>query len=239
MKNNTNDFEKKIPMRELEKLTSMNRSTINYYIKEGILPLPQKSAKNMAYYDETFVEKLKLIEIMKKEHYSLAQIKKLINSESGTINDFCFQILESVNKLLPYGVDENLVTKKQLCDIGLDETLINELIEMNIIIPDNTDNTLFPAYSLTVCQFIKYFTDVGIPLPIVEEIINKLKELAYLEKDTFIDYIRNPMIDNHLSPEKQKTEVDQCILNINALLPILHLQFLILPTRNLLKSTPD
>lgn len=239
MKNSPNNSEKMIPMRELEKLTSMTRATINYYIKEGILPMPQKSAKNMAYYDEEFVEKLKLIEIMKKEHYSLAQIKKLINSESGTINDFCFQILESVNKLLPYGVDENLVTKEQLYDIGLNETTINELIEMNIIISSNESNTLFPAYSLTICQFIKYYTDFCIPLPVVEEIINKLKELADLEKNAFVDYIRNPMIDKRLSQEKQKTEVDQCILNINTLLPILHLQFLKLPTKNLLKSTPD
>jgi DNA-binding transcriptional MerR regulator len=58
----------------------------------------------MAYYDEEFVRKLKIAETMKNEKYSLDQIKRLINSNSGSVNDFCFQILDSVNRLLPYGM---------------------------------------------------------------------------------------------------------------------------------------
>lgn len=226
-----------IPMRELEKLTNMTRATINFYIKEGVLPSPKKTAKNMAYYDEDFVKKLKIIEAMKNENYSLNQIKRLINSESGTMNDFCMQILESVNKLLPYGLDEDLVSFHQIREIGFDEKTIEYLIDMKILVSaDESKNTLFPAYSLTVCKFIKYFTDAGIPLKIANEIVSKIKELASIEKNAFVDYIRSPMIENNVSPQKQKNEVQNCIQNINALLPILHLQFIKLPTENLLKT---
>jgi len=226
-------------MRELEKLTNMTRATINFYIKEGLLPLPEKSAKNMAYYDENFIEKLKFIEKMRNSDFTLNQIKKLINFDSSTVNDFGLQILESVNKLLPYGLDEKPVTIQQMKEIGFSDEDINNLIEMRIIISIDKSNTLFPAYSITVCRFVKYFMDFGIPPAVVKEILTKLKEVADIEKNAFVNYIRSPMIENKISQEEQRKEVQRCIENINGLLPILHLQLIKLPTENLRKSESE
>ena len=220
---------KKIPMRELEKLTNMTRATINFYIKEGLLPVPQKSAKNMAYYDEEFIEKLKVIEKMRNADFTLNQIKRLVNYDTNTINGFGLQILESVNKLLPYGVDQNLVSISQIKEIGFSDENINELIDLRIIISTDKSNTMFPAYSMTVCRFVKYFIDLGVPLTVAKDIVTKLKELADIEKNAFINYIRSPMLDSNLSQEEQKQEVEKCVENINGLLPILHLQLIKLP----------
>ncbi len=218
-----------IPMRELEKLTNMTRATINFYIKEGILPLPQKSAKNMAYYDEEFIEKLKFVEKMKNADFTLNQIKKLVNYDTNIVNEFGLQILESVNKLLPYGIDQNPVSISQIKGIGFSDEHINDLINLRIIISTDKSNTMFPAYSMTVCKFLKYFIDIGVPLTVAKDMLVKLKELADIEKNAFINYIRSPMLDSHLSQEEQKHEVQKCIENINGLLPILHLQLIKLP----------
>ena len=226
---NKSETSKKIPMRELEKLTNMTRATINFYIKEGLLPLPQKSAKNMAYYDEEFVEKLKFIEKMRNADFTLNQIKKLINYDTNAVNSFGLQILESVNKLLPYGVDQDPVSILQIKDIGFSDQILNNLINLRIIIPIDKTNTMFPAYSMTICKFLKYFIDLGIPLTVAKDMVVKLKELADIEKNAFINYIRSPMLDSNLSPEEQKKEVEKCIENINGLLPILHLQLIKLP----------
>ncbi len=223
------ELKKKIPMRELEKLTNMTRATINFYIKEGILPVPQKSAKNMAYYDEDFIEKLKVIEKMRNADFTLNQIKRLVNYDTNTINGFGLQILESVNKLLPYGIDQNLVSISQIKEIGFSDKNINELIDLRIIISSDKSNTMFPAYSMTVCRFVKYFIDLGVPLTVAKDIVAKLKELADIEKNAFINYIRTPMLDSNLSQDEQKQEVQKCIENINGLLPILHLQLIKLP----------
>jgi DNA-binding transcriptional MerR regulator len=220
---------KKIPMRELEKLTNMTRATINFYIKEGLLPVPQKSAKNMAYYDEEFIEKLKVIEKMRNADFTLNQIKRLVNYDTNTINGFGLQILESVNKLLPFGVDQNQVSISQIKEIGFSDENINELIDLRIIISTDKSNTMFPAYSMTVCRFVKYFIDLGVPLTVAKDIVTKLKELADIEKNAFINYIRSPMLDSNLSQEEQKQEVEKCVENINGLLPILHLQLIKLP----------
>jgi DNA-binding transcriptional MerR regulator len=222
-------FNKKIPMRELEKLTNMTRATINFYIKEGLLPVPQKSAKNMAYYDEEFIEKLKFIEKMRNADFTLNQIKRLVNYDTNTINGFGLQILESVNKLLPYGIDQSPVSISQIKEIGFSDENINELIDLRIIISTDKSNKMFPAYSMTVCRFVKYFIDLGVPLTVAKDIVTKLKELADIEKNAFINYIRSPMLDSNLSQDEQKQEVQKCIENINGLLPILHLQLIKLP----------
>ncbi len=236
---NESDQKKKIPMRELEKLTNMTRATINFYIKEGLLPAPHKSAKNMAYYDEEFIDKLKFIEKMKNSDFTLAQIKKLINFDSNTINNFGLQVLESVNNLLPYGLDEKPVTMQQINEFGFSNEDINNLIQLRIIVSIDKNNTLYPAYTMIVCRFVKYFMNFGIPLTVVKEILSKLRELADIEKNAFIKYIRSPMIDSKIPQEEQKKEVQKCIENINGLLPILHLQFMKLPTENLRKMDEE
>ncbi len=235
MDTNKNEEKKKIPMRELEKLTHMSRATINFYIKEGILPKPHKSAKNMAYYDDAFIEKLKFIEKMRTADFTLNQIRKLIHFDSNTVNSFGLQILESVNTLLPYGQDEAAVSIRQIEELGFDDATIKELMDLKIILAIDKSNTLFPSYSLTVCRFIKYYIDLGIPLAIAKEMLTKLQELADLEKNVFINYIRSPMLEKNVSPEEQRREVQKCIENINGLLPILHLQLIKLPNENLLR----
>ena len=80
-----------------------------------------------------------------------------------------------------------------------------------------------------------FFHDYGIPLSVVKEILGKLLELVSIENRAFIDYIRGPMIENMISPDIQRKEVLNCIENENALMTILHLQLLKLPTENFLK----
>ncbi len=235
MKDNLDKENKKIPMRELEKLTNLSRATINFYIKEGLLPRPHKSAKNMAYYDEDFIEKLKFIEKMRESDFTLNQIKKLINFDSNTVNGFGLQILESVNKLLPYGQEDDVVKINQLQELGFDAPILQKLIDLKIILPIDKNHTVFPAYSITVCRFVKYFLDVGIPLTVAKEILTKLHELADIEKNAFINYIRTPMLEKNISEEEQRKEVQNCIENINGLLPLLHLQLIKLPNETLRK----
>jgi len=64
---------------ELARRTGTPKETIHYYLRIGLLRKPQKSSKNMAYYDEGHVEQLKLIRKLRTESYlPLSVIKKMI-----------------------------------------------------------------------------------------------------------------------------------------------------------------
>jgi AcrR family transcriptional regulator len=63
---------------ELERATSTPRSTIYYYVREGLLPAAQKAAASRAVYSDVHVEALREIRRLKLEDAPLDQIKERI-----------------------------------------------------------------------------------------------------------------------------------------------------------------
>jgi DNA-binding transcriptional MerR regulator len=53
-------------MKELAGATGVGRETIRYYIREGLLPAPDRPGRNVAWYDESFVERIALIKEMQR-----------------------------------------------------------------------------------------------------------------------------------------------------------------------------
>ena len=45
-------------MQDLERATGVGRETIRFYIREGLLPQPERPNRNVAWYDESFVERI-------------------------------------------------------------------------------------------------------------------------------------------------------------------------------------
>lgn len=67
-------------MKELSQITGVKAPTIRYYITQGILPKPHKPHKNIAYYDESYVELIRLVKKFQKEYFlPLEVIKKAID----------------------------------------------------------------------------------------------------------------------------------------------------------------
>lgn len=64
---------------QLEKLSGVNRRTIHFYLKEGLLPPPMKTGKTMSYYDETHLKRLKAIALAKEEGLPLFAIRERLS----------------------------------------------------------------------------------------------------------------------------------------------------------------
>ncbi len=60
---------------ELAKLSEVSQRTIDYYTKMGLIVPDKRSDKNYRYYSDETLLRLKRIEIMKKEKYTLEEIK--------------------------------------------------------------------------------------------------------------------------------------------------------------------
>jgi DNA-binding transcriptional MerR regulator len=68
-----------LKMSELVKRTGVQKETIRYYISEGLLPAPLKTGKNMAYYDESYIERIEHIkELQLKYFLPLKIIKEIV-----------------------------------------------------------------------------------------------------------------------------------------------------------------
>ncbi|MEY2883251.1 MAG: hypothetical protein RL490_975 [Pseudomonadota bacterium] len=71
-------------MRDLEKASGVGRETIRYYIREGLLPEPDRASRNSASYSEAHVTRLKAIKRLQEERFlPLAVIRTLLDAEDG------------------------------------------------------------------------------------------------------------------------------------------------------------
>lgn len=66
---------------QLGKKAGVSPATIKHYVNEGLLPEPVKTSRNMAYYDQSCVERIGLIKKIQKEKFlPLSAIKQLIDA---------------------------------------------------------------------------------------------------------------------------------------------------------------
>ncbi len=70
-------------IKEVSEITGVSRETIRYYINEGLLPPPEKSARNMGWYTQRHIDLLKLIQKLQREQFlPLKAIKSLVTGTS-------------------------------------------------------------------------------------------------------------------------------------------------------------
>jgi DNA-binding transcriptional MerR regulator len=71
-----------LKMRELAEASGVSAGTIKHYLREGLLPEPVKTSRNMAYYPPEFVERIKLIKQLQEERFMpLKVIKGMLDED--------------------------------------------------------------------------------------------------------------------------------------------------------------
>ena len=67
---------------ELAEASGVPVPTIKHYLREGLLPEPVKTSRNMAYYSPEFVERIRLIKRLQEERYMpLRAIKSVLDED--------------------------------------------------------------------------------------------------------------------------------------------------------------
>ncbi len=71
-------------MGELAEASGVPAPTIKHYLREGLLPEPVKTSRNMAYYPPEFVDRIKLIKQLQEERFMpLKAIKSVLDEDPG------------------------------------------------------------------------------------------------------------------------------------------------------------
>ena len=63
-------------MRELAEASGVSAGTIKHYLREGLLPEPVRTSRNMAYYPREFVERIQLIKQLQEERFMPLKVIK-------------------------------------------------------------------------------------------------------------------------------------------------------------------
>jgi DNA-binding transcriptional MerR regulator len=124
-------------MKELEARTGVSREAIRFYIREGMLPEPERPKRNQAFYSEDHVRRLKAIRKLQEEKFlPLSVIKSVINSEAFdalTAHD----AMPGIEDLLPALVYGVAAKDSPLADViaatSLDAEELRRLHEIGVI----------------------------------------------------------------------------------------------------------
>lgn len=71
-----------LKMSELAEASGVSAGTIKHYLREGLLPEPVRTSRNMAYYPPEFVERIQLIKQLQEERFMpLAAIRRVLEDD--------------------------------------------------------------------------------------------------------------------------------------------------------------
>ena len=81
------DITEALSISALERETGVSRSTIHFYVREGLLPQPQKTAASRALYTEDHARLLRRIRELKQAGHSLGDIRRRLADDIARAGD--------------------------------------------------------------------------------------------------------------------------------------------------------
>jgi len=131
-----------IKIGELVKRTGVTRATVHHYVREGLLPEPKKTSRNMALYDPSCVDRVLLIKgLQAQTRRSLAEVKGLLEDATGHegLGRLQSQLeTEAIRaQVSPLNPEKNRgpLSLKQVCErSGFSKADIEEFCEHDLII---------------------------------------------------------------------------------------------------------
>lgn len=123
-------------MGALAEASGVSAATIKHYLREGLLPEPLKTSRNMAWYSPEYVERIKLIKRLQEERYlPLHVIKRILENEPDRVEarlELGDTLLARSNEL----VKGRGITRKQATDkLGLPDEVLDGFERIGAIEP--------------------------------------------------------------------------------------------------------
>jgi len=215
-----------LKMRELSQLTGVPPGTIRYYINEELLPKPLKTHRNMAYYDQSYVGRIKLIrELQEKRYLPLSIIRQMLDeSESSMESQEIKTLLELEGKLfknisnLPEFRPQNIEELSERTGVSIE--MIKELEDAGII--SRQPDGLFDEDCVKIVEILMklreagYTEEVGFTSDHIKMYKDMIEVLARQEVRTF-----SKAVTGRLSFDEMTTMAETGIDLLNTLLGIL------------------
>jgi DNA-binding transcriptional MerR regulator len=127
--------EEMLRMGELARASGVSAATIKHYLREGLLPEPVKTSRNMAYYPADFVDRIKMIKQLQEERYMpLRVIKDLLEEDPERAK----ALIELGDKLLEHALESESerVSAAELRRYDVPQDVLDRLAELGVLTPD-------------------------------------------------------------------------------------------------------
>lgn len=231
-----NEDKRMMKMKELSEATGVNGPTIRYYISQGLLPKPYKTHKNMAYYDDSYVDLIRMIKKYQKEHFlPLEVIKKAIDdlgfdqvaNMDEELSEKLFQAQqldwmepESVNMLVKSVSKKELIAMTGILPKDLQACLKIGMLLQN---EDKTFNVQDVKIALLIAEIRRNLNDdIGFSFEFITMHNDFINEVV----DKEFKYFLTRILKGEVAIQDANDLAFKCIELLYRLFPIVHKRYL-------------
>jgi DNA-binding transcriptional MerR regulator len=121
---------------ELADRSDVSVGTIKHYLRERLLPEPVKTSRNMAYYPEEFVERIRLIKQLQEERFMpLRVIKAMLDEEPARAR----ALIELEDRILEHALKDEEQTRVSAAELRrryeIPQEVLDRLAELGVLTP--------------------------------------------------------------------------------------------------------
>ena len=229
--------EEMLRMGELARASGVSAATIKHYLREGLLPEPVKTSRNMAYYPAEFVDRIRMIKQLQEERYMpLRVIKDLLEEDP----DRARALIELGDRLLEHalaGESERVSAAEVRHRYEVPQDVLDRLAELGVLTPD--ENGYSPS-DVRVVEAIGRFRAGGYEERIGFTVYDTLRykdamaSLVKQEVDVLMERLAGEM-----DPDEAMALIEAGNQPLNDLLAAMHTKALVAELERRRGSEPD
>jgi DNA-binding transcriptional MerR regulator len=125
-----------LKMSELAELSGVSAGTIKHYLREGLLPEPVKTSRNMAYYPPEFVERIRLIKRLQEDRFMPLRLIKGVMDEDP---ERALALVELEDRILERAVNAQDQRRVSSAEVrrryDIPENVLARLEEIGVLTP--------------------------------------------------------------------------------------------------------
>jgi DNA-binding transcriptional MerR regulator len=121
---------------ELADASGVSVGTVKHYLREGLLPEPVKTSRNMSYYPPDFVDRIRLIKQLQEERFMpLRVIKSMLDAEPERAR----ALVELEDRILEHALKGEERTRMSSAEVRkryeIPEEVLDRLAELGVLTP--------------------------------------------------------------------------------------------------------
>ena len=168
-----------LKMKELMLRSGESKSTILYYVKEGLLPEPSKPKPNVHLYDESAVEIIKLIKYLQHNFsYSISEIKAIF-AQNRFENTESFKMMVNALELISGSKEDVQYSREDFLEItGIDEKTLETYLASGVLFERAYG---FGSKEVEIVRILTEAKNLGLDFALIETYVQSAKMLAKKE----------------------------------------------------------
>jgi DNA-binding transcriptional MerR regulator len=170
-----------LKMKDLMAQSEESKSTILYYVKEGLLPEPSKPKPNVHLYNESCLQILKFIKYLQHNFsYSIADIKSIFDDNQFDF-DGSFEMMVHSLELISGGKDNKYYTTEEfLTLVGMDEKTLIAYQKCGYLFKRAKG---FSSKEVEIAEVLERAKSLGLNFSLLDSYVDHAKILAKRENE--------------------------------------------------------